>query len=584
MKKNDDIIAIYSRKSKFTGKGDSIGNQIELCREYIAKYFGDEYLERIAVYEDEGFSGGNTNRPQFKMLMEDAQKRKFKAIVVYRLDRISRNIGDFAHLIEELGDLNIAFVSIKEQFDTDTPMGRAMMYIASVFSQLERETIAERIRDNMHELAKTGRWLGGVTPTGFTSCGQETVTVDGKKRKSFHLQLLPEEAENVKAIYDLFLSRESLTGVETELLARRMKTKNGKDYTRYTLKAILENPVYLTADEDAYEYLAGKGCNIFNARDDFDGQHGLLVYNRTDQNKKNATKILPESEWIVAVGQHPGLISSKSWIKVQQLLDRNTTNAYRKERKTEALLSGLLFCKCGSQMYPKETGRVLPDGEKVFSYVCNMKLRSKGERCKSRNLNGNMLDKAIVDQLKRLPEDREGFIKQLERSRKAWASNESQVEVQLSALRSEKKELEKKLEGLMDSLADIGTGATRKLIIDRMEEMQASMTQVQSKIAELEQVSEQGAMNELEFGLLQEMLGKFANRFDDMGADEKRAAVRMLVRKVVWDGENAHVVLFGVEDDEVDLPSVEEILQKTDKESSEPLGNQEKRCYGGDSK
>ncbi len=119
------------------------------------------------MYEDEGFSGGNLERPQFRMMMRDAQKKNFAAIVVYRLDRISRNIGDFAKLIEELNTLKIAFVSIKEQFDTSSPMGRAMMYISSVFSQLERETIAERIRDNMHELSKTGRWLGGTTPTGM---------------------------------------------------------------------------------------------------------------------------------------------------------------------------------------------------------------------------------------------------------------------------------------------------------------------------------------------------------------------------------------------------------------------------------
>ena len=153
---------IYSRKSKFTGKGESIENQIELCRQYIAMHFGEDAAENVLVYEDEGFSGGNLNRPDFKKMMTAAKERKIRAIVVYRLDRISRNISDFSSLIEELGRLGIDFVSIRESFDTSSPMGRAMMYIASVFSQLERETIAERIRDNMHELAKTGRWLGGT--------------------------------------------------------------------------------------------------------------------------------------------------------------------------------------------------------------------------------------------------------------------------------------------------------------------------------------------------------------------------------------------------------------------------------------
>ena len=141
MKQNTDSIAIYSRKSKFTGKGESIGNQIELCKEYIRAHYGDDALEHLVVYEDEGFSGGNLNRPDFKKMMAAAKERKFKAIIVYRLDRISRNISDFSSLIEELARLDVAFVSIKEQFDTGSPMGRAMMYIASVFSQLERETI-----------------------------------------------------------------------------------------------------------------------------------------------------------------------------------------------------------------------------------------------------------------------------------------------------------------------------------------------------------------------------------------------------------------------------------------------------------
>ena len=147
MEKNSDTIAIYSRKSRFTGKGESIGNQVDMCRAYIRTAFGDAYADRAIVFEDEGFSGGNLNRPDFKKMMNAAREHRFRTVVVYRLDRISRSISDFSALIEELGRLGIDFVSIRESFDTSSPMGRAMMYIASVFSQLERETIAERIRD-----------------------------------------------------------------------------------------------------------------------------------------------------------------------------------------------------------------------------------------------------------------------------------------------------------------------------------------------------------------------------------------------------------------------------------------------------
>ena len=103
MAKTADTIAIYSRKSRYTGKGESIGNQIDLCREYIRTHYGDTAAEHAVVFEDEGFSGGNLNCPDFKKMMTAAKDRKFKAIVVYRLDRISRNISDFSSLIEELG-------------------------------------------------------------------------------------------------------------------------------------------------------------------------------------------------------------------------------------------------------------------------------------------------------------------------------------------------------------------------------------------------------------------------------------------------------------------------------------------------
>lgn len=159
-------IAIYSRKSKFTHKGESVQNQVAICRDYGNLHF---LSKEFIIYEDEGFSGGNTDRPQYKQMIIDMKAKKFDVLICYRLDRVSRNILDFSELVELLQKHDVAFVSIKEQFDTSTPMGRAMMYIALVFAQLERETIAERIRDNMMQLARTGRWLGGITPTGFRS-------------------------------------------------------------------------------------------------------------------------------------------------------------------------------------------------------------------------------------------------------------------------------------------------------------------------------------------------------------------------------------------------------------------------------
>ena len=545
MKKNEDVIAIYSRKSKFTGKGESIGNQVELCRNYIRQYYGDKAAETALVFEDEGFSGGNLNRPDFKRMMAQAQEKKFRAIIVYRLDRISRNISDFAGLIEQLAKLDIDFISIREQFDTATPMGRAMMYIASVFSQLERETIAERIRDNMLELAKTGRWLGGTTPTGFCSESITTVTVDGKTRKACKLKVIPEEAELIKQIFELFARTNSLTMTEAELMKRHTVSKNGKNFTRYTVKSILQNPVYATADEDSYRYFAEKDSDLFSDRSEFDGEHGIMAYNRTDQEKGRAAIFKPVSEWIVAVGKHPGLISGKEWVKVQDALEENRTKSFRRPKTNGALLTGLIYCRCGSRMYPKLSNRKTPDGVPVFSYVCNVKERSKRSLCSSRNANGTVLDAAVAEQIKKLSEDNAEFISQLENSRKLYTANHARCDEQLVSLKKEKLELQKKIDSLVDSLIELSDSKAKSHIANRIEALNQESDAIDIRIKELDALTSQQLLTGTEFDMFRHQLSSFQDSFDELPILQKRTAIRSLVRKAVWDGNNAHVILFG---------------------------------------
>ena len=574
MKKNTDSIAVYSRKSKFTGKGESIGNQIELCKEYIRAHYGDDALDHLVVYEDEGFSGGNLNRPDFKKMMAAAKERKFKAIIVYRLDRISRNISDFSSLIEELARLDIAFVSIKEQFDTGSPMGRAMMYIASVFSQLERETIAERIRDNMHELAKTGRWLGGTTPTGFESEGEEKVTVDGKKKKTFKLKLVPQEAEIVRLIYDLFTETNSLTMTEAELMKRRIVTRNGNYFTRFSIKAILQNPVYMIADQEAYDYLTEKEADLFSDRAEFDGKHGIMAYNRTDQEKGKTTQYNPINEWIVAVGKHPGLIPGKTWVRVQEALEQNKSKAFRRPKSNEALLTGLLYCRCGNRMYPKLSKRRTADGDVIFTYVCKLKERSQRSLCNNRNASGNTMDLAVVEQVKRLNDHNGEFIDQMEKSRKFYTGNRVQYEEQLAALQKDKAEVEKKIEGLVDSLIDLGDSTAKVRVAKRIEALTAESDALEVRIQELIALTSQHAMSDMEFDVLRQLLSVFQENIDDMPLAQKRAAIRTVVRKVIWDGVNAHIVLFGADEEEIEMPDITPLFADTEAEETlEPFGD-----------
>lgn len=566
-------IAIYSRKSKFTGKGESIENQIELCKQYIRAHYPNCKDDGILIYEDEGFSGGNIQRPQFKKMMADARTNTFSAIVCYRLDRISRNIGDFAKLIEELDGLKVSFISIKEQFDTSSPMGRAMMYISSVFSQLERETIAERIRDNMHELSKTGRWLGGTSPTGYVSEQVENVTIDGKTKKACKLTIIPEEAEIIKQIYKVFLETNSLTKTETYFIQNGYKTKNKKMFTRFALRNILTNPVYMIADEDAYHYLIENEADLFAEKREFDSEHGVMAYNRTIQKSGKANQIRPMEEWIVAVGKHIGLIKGSEWIQVQECLEQNRSKSFRKPRSNVALLSGLLFCTCGDYMRPKLSQRKDAQGELIYSYLCAMKEKSRSHVCKKKNANGNMLDRVVCEEIKRLGADSSEFIRQLELGKKQMEGNREEYDDNLERLRGVLAENEKEIAALVSSLSKAAGTAAEGYIVKQIDELHGKGEIMKSRIAEMESLTASHALSDIEFDLIRQMLTTFRDTIDDMSVEQKRATLRTFVKKVVWDGENVHVYLFGSEDSGgIELPQ-DDFLQESGDGLAENGGN-----------
>lgn len=542
-----EICAIYSRKSRFTGKGESIENQIELCRQYIRLHLQDEARETL-IYEDEGFSGGTLDRPQFKRMMEDARAGKFSVLVCYRLDRISRSIGDFAGLIQELHDLGISFLSIKEQFDTQSPMGRAMMYIASVFSQLERETIAERIRDNMHELAKTGRWLGGITPTGYASEAVERVTVDGKVRHSCKLKVIPQEAQLVALIFRIFLKTGSLSGTDAYLLQRGCLSKNGKPFTRFTIKGILTNPVYMTADTDALNYFHRQEAELFARPEEFDGVHGIAVYNRTIQRRGKAHQSREMEDWIIAVGGHEGLISGADWVRVQQLLERGARWGTRRPRSQAALLSGLLRCgQCGNYMRPKLTQRKNSRGEPIYAYLCTTKERSRGQCCAMKNADGNQLDGKVWEILSALSEDREEVRLRLEEGQKGWSSGKGSSSQEQKRWKEERAKHILELDGLVCALGRAAGTSAEGYLVERIEALHQKIREAERRIAFLEREESGAKLSESELEDLGRTLARADGAMERLSPAQKREAAGLLVSKVVWDGERACVFLRGAD-------------------------------------
>ncbi|MCI9576194.1 MAG: recombinase family protein [Clostridiales bacterium] len=547
-------IAIYSRKSKFTGKGESVGNQIEMCKQYIRLHYPHIKEEAIDTYEDEGYSGKNTERPQFQAMLQDGKRRQFDAIVCYRFDRVSRNIKDFADFIQELERLQISFVSIKENFDTTSPMGRAMMYISSVFSQLERETIAERIRDNMRELAKSGRWLGGIPPTGYRSREMiSRVTVDGKERKAFQLELIPKEAALVRLIFDTFTKTNSLTQTETYLRQNRILTKNGRDFTRFAIRNILQNPVYLIADEEAWQYFVQLEGEIYSPKAAFDGVHGMMAYSKTVQTGGKTNRLKAVREWILAVGKHQGIVSGKQWGKVQKMLAQNKSKAYRKPKSHVALLSGLLFCgNCGAYLRPKLSSRFHANGERVYDYLCETKEKTRSQHCQMKRPNGNKLDWLVCEQVKRFPENCQHFYKELEQLGKSLESLGEEDGAKGKDLQNERKENQRKIQSLVNALGSAENTAASHYITEQINGLHSRNETLEKQIAELEATTHGQLPSDIAFDFFQEMLQSFAKAFDTMEVEQKREALRRLIQRVVWDGKDAHVFLVGDDDQKTD--------------------------------
>lgn len=530
-------IAVYSRKSKFTGKGESIENQVLLCREYIRRCIPCAVDEDITVYEDEGFSAKNFDRPQFSLMMKSARAQPFDYIVVYRLDRISRNVGDFARLIEELNGMNTAFVCIKEQFDTSTPMGRAMMNIAAVFAQLERETIAERVRDNLVLLARTGRWLGGVAPLGFVGERVEVKDGSGKSRTAYKLSVVADEMRTVRAIYSRFAELRSLSGTAAWCIQNGLTTRGGGDFRTRAVRDILTNPVYCTADESAFDYFARLGSDVCFERREADGKRGIMPFCRTAQSGSRARR-LPADEWLIALGKHRGIIPSADWIHTQQIIGANAGRSfYRPARSGAAVFSGLVRCgKCGSVMRPRINSRAeITDGTRRFSYMCEGKERSRRASCDMDNVNGNALDSALS----------EGILGYFLGDIALRADIVlRRCECRADVCRDRRTELEKiisdsrrGISNLMNALAKSESAALTGYIKAETERLDAELHSAEAELAALSE--ERSAQSDVI--PLAERLGDVRRVFAELSAEKRRGVMLRIVERVVWDGACAHV-------------------------------------------
>ena len=326
--------AAYARQSVEKQDSLSIQAQLDLCRKASAN-------DGIKTYQDRGYSGKNTDRPSFQRLLKDISAGRVSKLYVYRLDRFSRSIADFGQLWKVLQAHDVEFVSVTENFDTSTPMGRAMLHIIMVFAQLERETTAERVKDNYATRALTGAWPGGPAPYGYHN--SRLRDANGRLIPT----LVPDE-ELIPIILRIFneyaAEDASLGDVVRSLNADGVPCAQRCFWDNVSVSRLLHNPVYVMADEQVRLYYKALGANVLSPESAFDGVHGALLYGKREANERKYTSLREQN---VVMLNSVGVVPSELWIKCQEKLAHNT-QVKNSGKGTHTWLSGLLKCaKCG---------------------------------------------------------------------------------------------------------------------------------------------------------------------------------------------------------------------------------------------
>lgn len=338
--------AIYARQSIDKKDSLSIEAQIEQCK----RCAGEDAL----VFQDKGFSGKNTKRPAFQALMSAVEAGSVKKLYVYRLDRFSRSIADFSQLWSVLDKHGVEFNSVTENFDTSSIIGRAVLNIIMVFAQLERETTAERVRDNYNHRFSLGAWPGGPAPYGFELTKIEN---DGRRVSSL---ISNESAQVVKKIFEEYAEPDmTLRGLARKLTAEGIHGPKREAWDNVTLSRLLHSPLYVRADEDVYLHYLAMGMTIEQPLEAFDGIHACNVIGRRNrsQNKYNTL-----SSQKLAVANHEGIVDAALWLRVQNKLAGNVQIPNGSAGKY-SWLTGLLKCvRCG---YSVKINK-LPNGRLVL--------------------------------------------------------------------------------------------------------------------------------------------------------------------------------------------------------------------------
>lgn len=346
--------AIYTRKSTDEGLDqafNSLDAQREACEAYIKSQQHEGWQAIATHYDDGGFSGGNMERPALKELMAEILVGKVNVVVVYKVDRLTRSLADFAKLVEQFDKYGVSFVSVTQQFNTTTSMGRLTLNVLLSFAQFEREVTGERIRDKIAASKKKGMWMGGTVPLGYTSHGDHKLVLNET------------EAATVRMIFCEFLRLGNVTALRDWMRENNVVSRGGNYFYRGPLYSMLRNPHYI----------------------------GLI---------KHKKERYP--------GEQPAIIDQETWDKAQALLDENRQGGKRKPRTTKtSVLAGLLFNAEGTLYTPTHASK---NGRRYRYYTSQAVIRKTEKTEVPARIPAPDLESAITERILNLLRDTEGLL------------------------------------------------------------------------------------------------------------------------------------------------------------------------------
>ena len=483
--------AVYTRKSTEEGLDqdfNSLDAQRESAEACIESQKNEGWVCLPERYDDGGFSGGNMDRPALRRLMNDVEASKIDCIVVYKVDRLSRSLLDFAKMMETLEKHGVSFVSVTQQFNTTHSMGRLTLNILLSFAQFEREIISERTRDKMTAARKKGKWVGGMPVLGYD--------IDPHAKR---LIVNQEEAFRVRSAFDFYLDHQSLRATAQELnrrgwmtkrwITKRERVRGGDPFQKNSLHRLLTNVIYL-------------------GKVNFKGE----LYE----------------------GEHQAILEADKWQRVQDILRRNGRDGGKLVRnKYGALLKGLLYCiPCQAAMVHAFT--VKNPNTRYRYYVCSRAQKEGWHSCPTKSVAALEIEGFVVDRIRSIGRDSDLITETLNQARSQVQDGTEKLESELWIVNEELKRHINEVHRLVNDATqrfDDHTRTSTRLadLEDQIRFARQRAESLQEKIAK----KNSELVDETE---LTSALEGFDPIWESLSPRERIRVIHLLIEKIGYDG------------------------------------------------